>query len=142
MNLAYYFYGGLGNTSMARLTVCQQDFIDDLGKQSEKSERCQSHARVSGEPSHGLGFVFPILRTSFRRSAEAPHGSLLPHKVPVACDPPAQLSICSQAAAPPSLCHGLLRGPHNIPVVKTSWRVSRVNPLGRLASIKLAGEGI
>jgi hypothetical protein len=63
MNLAYYFYGGLGNTSMARLTVCRQDFFDNLGKQSEKSERCQSHARVSGEPSHGLGFVFPILRT-------------------------------------------------------------------------------
>ena len=63
MNLAYYFYGGLGNTCMARLAVCRQDFFDDLGKQSEKSERCQSHAGVSGEPSHGLGFVFPILRT-------------------------------------------------------------------------------
>ena len=63
MNLAYYFHGGLGNTCMARLTVCRQDFFDDLGKKSEKSERCQSHAGVSGEPSHGLGFVFPILRT-------------------------------------------------------------------------------
>ena len=67
MNLAYSFYGGLGNTSMVRLTVCQQDFFDDLGKQSEKSERCQSHARVSSESCHGLGFVFPILRTLYGR---------------------------------------------------------------------------
>jgi hypothetical protein len=63
MNLAYSFYSGLGNTSMVRLTVCRQDFFGNLGKQSEKSERCQSHARVSSEPSHGLGIVFPILRT-------------------------------------------------------------------------------
>jgi hypothetical protein len=53
---------------MARLAVCQQDFFGDLGKQSEKSERCQSHARVSGEPSHGLGFVFPILPTLYGRA--------------------------------------------------------------------------
>jgi hypothetical protein len=63
MNLAYSFYGGLGNIGMARLIVCRQDFFDNLGKQSEKSERCQSHARVSSETSHGLGIVFPILRT-------------------------------------------------------------------------------
>ncbi len=67
MKLAYYFYDGLGNISMARLTVCRQEFFDNLGKQSEKSERCQSHARVSGEASHGLGFVFPILRTLYGR---------------------------------------------------------------------------
>ena len=70
MNLAYYFYDGLGNISMARLIVCRQDFFDNLGKQSEKSERCQSHARVSGEPSHGLGFVLPILRTLQIRSGQ------------------------------------------------------------------------
>jgi hypothetical protein len=32
MNLAYSFYGGIGNTSMAKLIVCRQDFFDNLGK--------------------------------------------------------------------------------------------------------------
>ncbi|MFN9546791.1 MAG: hypothetical protein ACK6AD_06935 [Cyanobacteriota bacterium] len=64
MNLAYYFYGELGNNSMARLPVYRQDFFEDLGNQPEKSERCQPHERVSGELSYGLGFVFPILQAA------------------------------------------------------------------------------
>ena len=40
------------------------NYLGCLGNQSEKSEICQSILeRVSGEPSHGLGLVFPILRT-------------------------------------------------------------------------------
>ena len=49
---------------MTRMPVHRRDFFGDLGNQSENSERCQSsHERVSGEPSHGVGLVFPILRT-------------------------------------------------------------------------------
>jgi len=63
----------LGLIFKSTVSVCRQNgqtirtstrFLDDLGNQSEKSERClSSHERVSGEPSHGLGLVFPILRT-------------------------------------------------------------------------------
>ena len=48
---------------MTRMPVHRRDFFGDLGNQSENSERCKSsHERVSGEPSHGVGLVFPILR--------------------------------------------------------------------------------
>jgi hypothetical protein len=54
---------------MTRMPVHRRDFFGDLGNQSENSERRQSsHERVSGEPSHGVGLVFPILRTLYGRT--------------------------------------------------------------------------
>ena len=50
--------------NIARLSAHCRNTFADLGHQSEKLKICQSTLeRVSGEPSYGLGLVFPILRT-------------------------------------------------------------------------------
>jgi hypothetical protein len=59
--------------NIARSFAYRQNAFADLGDQSEKIKICQSTLeRDSGEPSHGLGLVFPILRTLKIRSGQRP----------------------------------------------------------------------
>jgi hypothetical protein len=56
-----------------RLSAHRRNTFADLGKQSEEFKTCPSTPeRVSGELSHGLGLVFPILRTLKIRSGQQP----------------------------------------------------------------------